>query len=321
MSGCVVLAVKLRQKVLIAAESRWQPASRKNLTSDDPKFGIRANQNGFSPMNEGKSGCTSNVYHINGEGVRIPQLRIGLNKIALLEKSRGSGHPSISKAAQFLLDAGAKALLVHVWPDGRHVMPEDLRMIADLPMIRSGEASLSVGSNLHPELLNVIKHTPNIANWIVTPFRQEDRTTMHGWYMSDLNELQTAIAALSGGVGISLFIDPDPSAIQLANIVGAIGVELNCRGFVNAAGVERELELAKLEQSIKIARAANLVVSLAHDLSAADLQVLCHRLRPDFYTVGHCFIADAILSGLATTFQSYAAIIRLASLPTPPSED
>ena len=59
-------------------------------------------------------------------------LSVNVNKIAVLRNSRGGAEPSVLKAAETAIKAGAHGITVHPRPDQRHITPGDVDALAKL---------------------------------------------------------------------------------------------------------------------------------------------------------------------------------------------
>lgn len=59
-------------------------------------------------------------------------LSVNLNKVALVRNTRHLGIPSVTRAAQLCLSAGAHGITVHPRPDERHIRPQDVWDLAEL---------------------------------------------------------------------------------------------------------------------------------------------------------------------------------------------
>ena len=53
-------------------------------------------------------------------------LSVNVNKVALLRNTRHLGIPSVTRAAQLCLEAGAHGITVHPRPDERHIRGSDV---------------------------------------------------------------------------------------------------------------------------------------------------------------------------------------------------
>ncbi|MCK8499853.1 pyridoxine 5'-phosphate synthase [Myxococcus fulvus] len=229
-----------------------------------------------------------------------PVLRVGLNKVALLRSSRGSAVPDLGEAARVLVEGGCRALLVHQWPDHRHVKPEDVSALSRLEVIRDERASLHVGGDLREDLGALLERTPGVGCWVVTPFEAQHLTTQRGWRAEDDQaRLVHWVRSLQGRTRISVFVDPEPAAVDLVARAGAAAVELNCRAYVEGFETPaRERALEALTLAADRARQLGLEVNAAHDLDRRHLPPLIRAVRPTLVSVGHAFVAAAVIAGL-----------------------
>ena len=60
------------------------------------------------------------------------QLSVNVNKVALVRNTRHLGIPSVTRAAELCLQAGAHGITVHPRPDERHIRAADVRELAAL---------------------------------------------------------------------------------------------------------------------------------------------------------------------------------------------
>ena len=59
-------------------------------------------------------------------------LSVNVNKVALLRNTRHLDIPSVLRAAEACLLAGAQGITVHPRPDARHIRSQDVYELADL---------------------------------------------------------------------------------------------------------------------------------------------------------------------------------------------
>ena len=59
-------------------------------------------------------------------------LSVNLNKVALVRNTRHLGIPSLIRAAEQCLQAGAHGITVHPRPDARHIRAEDVHVLQRL---------------------------------------------------------------------------------------------------------------------------------------------------------------------------------------------
>ena len=59
-------------------------------------------------------------------------LSVNVNKVALLRNTRHLGIPSVTRAAQICLQAGAQGITIHPRPDERHIRAQDVFELHEL---------------------------------------------------------------------------------------------------------------------------------------------------------------------------------------------
>jgi pyridoxine 5-phosphate synthase len=236
-----------------------------------------------------------------------PTLVVTLNKLATLRNARGGSRPSLVDAADVLARAGCRDLLVHYWPDGRHITLADVLDLARSPTVSSGRCRLHLGSDFRADVVELLINVPNIAGWTVAPFEADKLTTSRGWAHQDaVDDLAAAIAQMPPTVVTTLFVDPTSEGISLSKDVGAHGVDLNCSRYVEARDFqERRAALAVLSDAALAARKHGLAIGLAHNLGQEHLSALTQAVRADRVSVGHNYVCDSVLVGLGSVLGDY----------------
>ncbi|MBV8210962.1 MAG: pyridoxine 5'-phosphate synthase [Burkholderiaceae bacterium] len=241
-------------------------------------------------------------------------LSVNLNKVALLRNSRPLDIPSPVHAATLALQAGADGITVHPRPDERHIRPADVRELAEL--LKSWPAvELNVeGNPLHQLMDHVRAVRPDQCTFV--PDEIGAATSDHGWdLLRDGPKLRPMIEeAHSLGCRVSLFMDPDPSQMELAAQLGADRVELYTEPYARAfATAQRQQSLQRYRDAARQAVRAALGVNAGHDLNRDNLaQFLAAVPGVLEVSIGHALIGDALEFGLAQTVGLYLAQIRLA---------
>ena len=86
----------------------------------------------------------------------MTRLSANLNKIALLRNSRNIGIPSVIKAAEQCVGAGAHGVTVHPRPDQRHIRTSDVYELANVLTGFSG-VEFNIEGNPFPEFLEMVR--------------------------------------------------------------------------------------------------------------------------------------------------------------------
>lgn len=243
----------------------------------------------------------------------MTKLSVNLNKIALLRNSRALGIPSVIKAAQTALRAGAHGITVHPRPDGRHIKREDVHELA-LLLRDWPEAEFNIeGNPFEPPLLELVRAVRPDQCTLV-PDVPGAYTSDHGWDMQkDAERLRPVIAELQNmGVRVSLFIDPMPEAMILAAASGADRVELYTEPYARAfATPEQSRSISHYVEAARSARKAGLEVNAGHDLNRENLPVFLGAV-PEVVevSIGHALISDALDIGLASAVTAYLKVME-----------
>ncbi|WP_137896439.1 pyridoxine 5'-phosphate synthase [Ramlibacter sp. 2FC] len=241
-------------------------------------------------------------------------LSVNVNKVALVRNTRHLGIPSVTRAAQLCLEAGAQGITVHPRPDERHIRAQDLFELAALMRGWPGREFNIEGNPFHNLMDFVRQLRPQQATFV--PDSQDQFTSDHGWsFPADAERLRPLIAECRAlGVRVSLFMDPVPEQMAQARAAGADRVELYTEPYAAAWGQAGQgAQLARYAAAAQAALDAGLGVNAGHDLSRDNLADFL-RAVPGVaeVSIGHALISDALELGYAATVQAYLRCIHQA---------
>jgi len=167
-------------------------------------------------------------------------LSVNLNKVALLRNSRHLGIPSLCRAAQACLEAGANGITVHPRPDERHIRLHDVFDLAEL-LQHWPQREYNIEGNPFHNLLDVARQVRArglpLHQLTFVPDSVGQFTSDHGWSLpADAERLRPVIKqARALGLRVSLFMDADdPAQMAAARAVGAQRVELYTEPYAAA---------------------------------------------------------------------------------------
>ncbi|MEO8297013.1 MAG: pyridoxine 5'-phosphate synthase [Burkholderiales bacterium] len=244
-------------------------------------------------------------------------LSVNLNKVALLRNTRHLGIPSVLRAAEQVIAAGAQGITVHPRPDERHIRPEDVRALAALLQAHPHVEFNIEGNPLHNLMDFVREVRPHQATFV--PDSVGQFTSDHGWQLpADSAQLAPLIAECHAlGVRVSLFMDPEPAAMRPAREAGADRIELYTEAYARAHGTPQQAEvLARYAQAAEAALALGLGVNAGHDLSRDNLADFLSKVPGVLeVSIGHALIADALELGYTETIRGYQRCIQAAFAP------
>ena len=244
-------------------------------------------------------------------------LSVNLNKVALVRNTRHLGIPSVTRAAQLCLSAGAHGITVHPRPDERHIRPQDVWDLAELMRDWPGREFNIEGNPFH-NLMDVAQTVCRLGGRVdqltFVPDSEGQFTSDHGWsFPADADRLRPLIAqAQALGARVSLFMDADASAMAAARAVGADRVELYTEPYAAAwHGPERTAQLQRFALAAQAAIDAGLGVNAGHDLNLDNLAAFAQAVPGlQEVSIGHALIADALERGYSATVAAYLACLE-----------
>ena len=244
-------------------------------------------------------------------------LSVNLNKVALVRNTRHLGIPSLIRAANQCLQAGANGITVHPRPDERHIRAQDVFDLADVLKAWPDREYNLEGNPFHNLMDFVRRVRPHQATFV--PDSEGQFTRDHGWsFPLDAERLRPLIAECQAlGVRVSVFMDPEPAQMALARAEGADRVELYTEPYAAAwGGAAQGEQLRRYGAAARAALDAGLGVNAGHDLNRDNLADFL-RAVPGVaeVSIGHALIADALELGYARTVAGYLACIDAANAP------
>jgi pyridoxine 5-phosphate synthase len=246
----------------------------------------------------------------------MTRLSVNLNKIALLRNSRNIGIPSVIKAAEYCMDAGAQGITVHPRPDQRHVRTSDVYELADF-LAGFSDIEFNIEGNPFPEFMKLVRRVKPTQCTLV-PDGPDAVTSDHGWDLhEDAKRLVPIVAELHDiGVRVSLFIDVDSDQWNKIREIGADRVELYTEPYAEAfARGNYEGVLAKYAAAAHAAQIAGLGVNAGHDLNLQNLGTFCRIPGILEVSIGHALVADALEMGLHNAVRAYLQVLSKRSRP------
>jgi pyridoxine 5-phosphate synthase len=243
------------------------------------------------------------------------RLSVNVNKVATLRNSRGGAVPSVVEAVRVCVEAGAPGITVHPRADERHIRPGDVYDVAaELEPLRD-RVEYNIEGDPRPDLIEMVeKVRPDQCTLV--PVRPGELTSEAGW---PADTPKAALAEIiqrfhDQGVRVSVFVDPDPGAIDWAAELGADRIELYTEPYARAFDrggnvLNRSLELYRAAAE----RAADngLGVNAGHDLDLANLPTFLSLPHIDEVSIGHALMARAVFVGLGPAVAEYLQITGL----------
>lgn len=225
-------------------------------------------------------------------------LRLGINidHVATVRNARGGFHPDPFRAAELAAHAGADGITTHLREDRRHIIDSDVQRIRekiDLPLnleMAATEEMLAIALKTRPHAVCLV------------PEKREERTTEGG--LNVTGAAATHLAPLIGrltdaGIRVSLFVEPEHTALEAAQTLKAPVVELHTGAYCSApAGAQRQRELARLVEAARIAHDLGLECHAGHGLDYDTVGPVAAISSIVELNIGHFIMGEALFVGL-----------------------
>jgi pyridoxine 5-phosphate synthase len=243
----------------------------------------------------------------------MPILAVNVDHVATLRQARGGSEPDPVGAALQCELAGARAIIVHLREDRRHIQDRDLALLRATVKTR-----LHLEMAATPEMGRIALETrPEMV--CLVPEKRQELTTEGGLVVyAREDELARFLAPLhAAGIKSSLFIDPDPRQIAAAARVGADYVEIHTGAYAEAkTPEERTHEFEKVRQAVALGREHGLSVNVGHGLNYDNVFAFAKTGGISEFSIGHAIISRAVSTGLTEAVDRMARIV--AGFPDTP---
>ena len=241
------------------------------------------------------------------------RLSVNVNKVATLRNSRGGSMPSVRRAVETCLAAGAPGITVHPRADRRHITPDDVRAVARRLADGDRRIEFNIEGDPRPDLLNLVDEVRPTQCTLV-PVAPGEITSQAGWRPGPTTEgMPKTIERLHArGVRVSLFVDAMADPIHWAASIGADRVELYTEPFARAfeRGPEAaQRSFAQYADMSQLAHSVGLGVNAGHDLDLDNLVLFRGLPHLDEVSIGHAIVSRAIFLGLSTVVREYLAAL------------
>ena len=241
-------------------------------------------------------------------------LSVNVNKVATLRNSRGGHEPRVLEAVEVCLRAGVQGITIHPRADRRHITPDDVRDIARALDGHRPAVELNIEGDPRPELIALVQEVAPDQCTLV-PVAPGEITSQAGWTQgAQTDRLPPLIADFKQrGIRVSLFVDPETSAIHLAHELGADRVELYTEPFARAFEQGPEAAARSLDdyrRAAVLSHSLGLGVNAGHDLDLANLVQFRRLPHLDEVSIGHAIMSRALFKGLESVLAEYLAVLR-----------
>ena len=234
-------------------------------------------------------------------------LAVNVDHVATLREARKARYPDPVAAAVLVEEAGADGVVVHLREDRRHIRDRDVRVIRKIVQTKlilemaSTSEMLGIAVDVKPDLVTLV------------PEKREEITTEGGLdLVSRQQEIERSVDTLKkNGIPVSIFIDPDPEQIKIADTVRADMIEIHTGTFCDAATPEAgDRAFSRIVSAAKLAKELGLVVNAGHGLCYTTIKAFKGLDEIDEFSIGHSIISRAVLVGIEEAVREMKALIE-----------
>jgi len=230
-------------------------------------------------------------------------LGVNIDHVATLRQARyrdtphdRRAEPDPVAAALACEAAGCHGITAHLREDRRHIVDDDIRRLRAAIRTR-----LNFEMANAPEIVQfALAVRPEVV--CLVPERREEVTTEGGLEVAGAEGAlaDTCARFRDAGIGVSLFITPDPAQVAAARRVGAGWIELHTGRYAEVfhEPAARAAELKRLADAARQAHALGLRVNAGHGLTVENVPGLATVPHLEELNIGHTLVARAVFVGL-----------------------
>jgi pyridoxine 5-phosphate synthase len=234
-------------------------------------------------------------------------LGVNVDHVATLRQARMTRYPDPLTAALIAERSGADSITIHVREDRRHIQERDLRLMQQSLLTRvnlemaATDAMVALALDVGP------------ADCCLVPESREELTTEGGLDVIAQAESIAAVCARleTGGIRVSLFIDPESAQIDAAAAAGAGVVELHTGRYADARTRQTQAEeLERIRAASEHAAARGLTVNAGHGLNYHNVGPIAAIPEIVELNIGHSIVAQAVFDGMAGAVSRMKALME-----------
>jgi pyridoxine 5-phosphate synthase len=236
----------------------------------------------------------------------MASLGVNIDHIANVRQARRTVEPDPVSLALLAELGGADGITVHLREDRRHIQERDVELLR--ATVRS-RLNLEMAATAEMEAI-ALRIRPDMVTLV--PERRQEVTTEGGL---DVAGQVTALAGLverlqGAGIGVSLFVDADPTQLDACCATGARWVELHTGRYAEAGWAEQGDELERLIGGTALARSLGLRVNAGHGLTYQNVEPIAAIEGMEELNIGHTIVARALAVGLTDAVRQMRALVQ-----------
>lgn len=233
-------------------------------------------------------------------------LGVNVDHVATVRQARGGTEPDPLVGAALAILGGADGITVHLREDRRHIHDRDLKLIRkcvhvelNLEMAAINEM-VSIALKIKPDLVTLV------------PEKRAELTTEGGLNLkTKKGKVKKAISTVqSGGIPVSLFINPSIRDVETSKEIGASMVEIHTGLYSDSKGRKQLKELSKVKKAVKRALEIGLGVNAGHGLNYLNVKKIASIKGLRGLYIGHSIVSRAVFVGMEKAVREMKKAIK-----------
>jgi pyridoxine 5-phosphate synthase len=236
--------------------------------------------------------------------MRPIRLYINIDHVATVRQARRTDEPDPLEAAALCEGAGADGITVHLREDRRHIQDNDVERLA--PAVRVLNLELATSEEIVALACRLRPHQATIV-----PEKREEITTEGGLDVSRGNtRLRDTIRRLdAAGIRVSLFIDPEPAALDAAKDLGVPAIELHTGRYAHT-WTTSDAALAELRRAARHGADMGLAIHAGHGLTYRNVVPVAAIPEIEELNIGHSVVSRAVMVGMRQAVTEMSALVH-----------
>jgi pyridoxine 5-phosphate synthase len=232
------------------------------------------------------------------------KLGVNIDHVATLRQARREMDPDPVAAAQVARQAGADMIVCHLREDRRHIQDDDVAKLCKM----KGELHLEMADT--PDIVSAaLRLKPDSV--CLVPERRQEVTTEGGLKLAGSKSLGKTVERLKrAGIEVSLFVDPDATAVRAAKGLGADIVELCTTSYCRAEGKNNvKTELERLELAGYLAFEMGMGLHAGHGLDYHNVAAVARIPHLTAVNIGFAIVSRSVFVGLKSAVAEMKQLI------------
>ena len=239
----------------------------------------------------------------------ITTLGVNIDHVASLRQARHTPYPDLRKAIAEAEAGGADGITMHLREDRRHIQDADVYVARE-----HVTTHLNLEMAATTEMVEIaLRVKPDYC--CLVPEQREELTTEGGL---DIDAHRQRIAEVcetlhGAGIAVSLFIEPELSALEAAVQVGAKIVELHTGEYAGATDNIREQAYQRIVHAARHGTELGLQVNAGHGLTLDNVGPIAAIPQICELNIGHAIVADAVFIGLKEAVREFKKTLQASN--------